>query len=418
MKVYINTTQSNFKALNYTFLLFCKNKNIQPEFVINENECDVNIDPEAIENSLFIDKNFYIKVFQNKEKVAFHEIDHRDKLTQAFYLINSLDEQFWPSIDEIGRYNYSASLQLRNKNILSNHVQILFDEVFELINAKFNLKQYSFQSRVFLSHDVDNIYGGWKEDGFAALKSNNYKVFLDLLIKHLLQQPHWLTIDKIMKIHDEYDLKSTFFWIVNKGKAKNGLYNADYKFSSEIITKQRQKIITKGFENGLHKSVSDETFASEIKKFGNQPFSNRNHYLRFSLPEHYHQIEESGIKVDCSLGFAEHYGFRNNYGLPFQPFDILNNKKFSFVEVPLHLMDRTFYNYLKIPVHKVADQCIEFIENNKTNCILSVLWHNNFFESIKYKGYLEEYKKILFYLYESKIRSISPQEIFENYKIN
>jgi hypothetical protein len=81
-------------------------------------------------------------------------------------------------------------------------------------------------------------------------------------------------------------------------------------------------------------------------------------------------------------------------------------------------MDRTFYNYLKIPVHKVADQCIEFIDNNKTNCILSVLWHNNFFESIKYKGYLEEYKKILFYLYESKIRSISPQEIFENYKIN
>jgi hypothetical protein len=418
MKVYIDTSQAHFKALRYIFLVFCKNKNINPIFVDNVNESEISIDPEASENILFIDKEFYTKIFLKKEKVAFHEIDYRDKLTQAFYLINSLDEHFWPKLDSISRYSYSSSLQYKNKNILSNHVQLLFDEVFEMIDAKINIKHFSFQSRVFLSHDVDNINGGWKEDGFAALKTNKYGVFFKLLIKHILQQPHWLTIDKIMKIHDEYDLKSTFFWIVNQGKSENGLFNADYNFSSEKIKKERQKIETNGFENALHKSVSEETFKSEINKFGHQPFSNRNHYLRFNLPDHYRKIEESRIKVDCSLGFAEHFGFRNNYGQPFQPYDIFNNKSFSFVEMPLHVMDRTFYNYLKTPVNKVAEQCIQFIENNKINCVLSILWHNNFFESIKYAGYLEEYKKILFYLYESKIRSISTKEIFETYKIN
>jgi hypothetical protein len=241
---------------------------------------------------------------------------------------------------------------------------------------------------------------------------------MKIIIQLILSKPHWLNIDKILNIHSEHDLKSTFFWIVNKGQTEGGLVNADYNYSSRTIKQQVDLVVKAGFENALHKSVSNESYSSETQKLGFTPFANRNHYLKFNLPQHYKNINSSGIKVDCSLGFAEHFGFRNNYGLPFQPFDIENNKAFDFVEVPLNLMDRTFSNYMKIPVNQVAENCIEFIENNNTNCVISILWHNNFFSSIKYNGYLEAYKKILVYLYESKISSISTKEIYETYKIS
>lgn len=418
MKVYIDKNECYFEAVKYTFNIFSQNKGLPVTFVETESECTIKLNQGSNPNSLFIDQNFYTTIFKEKRAFKFIDIDSRDKISQAFYLINSLHECYFPKFDSIGRYLYSESLQYLNNSITNNSVQKLFDEIFESISKITSCKEKINPSRVFISHDIDNINSGWKEDGFAALKKGKPLELIKIIAAFITNKPHWMNIDKIINIHSEYDLKSTFFWIVNKGLADVTLSNADYNFSSQKIQNQLQLVNENGFENGLHKSVSNESYTSEIKKLGFTPLANRNHYLKFNLPQHYKNIHESGIKVDCSLGFAEHFGFRNNYGLPFQPFDIENNKAFDFVEVPLHLMDRTFSNYMKIPVNQVAEKCIKFIENNNTNCIISILWHNNFFSSIKYDGYLEAYKKILVYLYESKISSISTKEIYETYKIS
>jgi len=86
------------------------------------------------------------------------------------------------------------------------------------------------------------------------------------------------------------------------------------------------------------------------------------------------------------------------------------------VEIPLHVMDRTFY-YLKTPKDKIAEKVIDFFEDNKYNCTLSLLWHNNFFNSIKYDGYFQEYKKIIAYLYENDFKSLSQEEIITKHLI-
>lgn len=418
MKVYIDKNECYFEAVKYTFNIFSQNKGLSVTYVETETEATIKLKQSFDSNSFFIDQNFYTAILKEKRPIKFDEIDNRDKLSQAFYLINSLQEYYFPKFDSIGRYIYSESLQYQNNSITQNTVQKLFDELFESISKITSCKEKVKPSRVFISHDIDNINNGWKEDGFTAIKKGKPLELIKILAGSITNKPHWMNIDKIISIHSEYDLKSTFFWIVNKGVADLNLSNADYAFSSKKIQNQLELVNEMGFENGLHKSVSNESFESEIKKLGFTPLANRNHYLKFNLPQHYKNINDSEIKVDCSLGFAEHFGFRNNYGLPFQPFDIENNKAFDFVEVPLHLMDRTFSNYMKIPANQVAKKCIEFIENNNTNCVVSILWHNNFFSSIKYDGYLEAYKKILVYLYESKISSISTKEIYETYKIN
>ncbi|MBK9566004.1 MAG: hypothetical protein IPO37_12730 [Saprospiraceae bacterium] len=69
--------------------------------------------------------------------------------------------------------------------------------------------------------------------------------------------------------------------------------------------------------NGLHKSSLDYNFITELDHLGFETDRNRFHYLKFSLPDGFDQLESSKIKYDFSLGFPNQIGYRNNFGLPF-----------------------------------------------------------------------------------------------------
>jgi hypothetical protein len=238
-------------------------------------------------------------------------------------------------------------------------------------------------------------------------------VLLNLIAFELAQKPHWKNIDRIIKINSEYDIKSTFFWLVNKGRGLNEIQNADYDIKRES---QLLKLVEeKKFINGLHKSCSVDSMNEELDKLGltNCPY-NRYHFLKFSTQRDWNELSESKIQLDCSLGFAEHYGFRNSYGKAFQPFDFLNDKPLKFIEAPLNFMDGTFHKYMKIKTEKIADIIIEFYEKNEYNCNFSLLWHNTYFTNYKYNSFIEEYKKVLGYIYENKVECLTPEELIKD----
>ena len=138
------------------------------------------------------------------------------------------------------------------------------------------------------------------EDGFNVLKKGRVDQFFKMLLRVAIGRPDWLNIDKIMKLESEYDCKSVFFWIVNKGKINDRERNADYSFHSKSIQKQFHRVADNGFENGIHKSISPQTFKEEFVKFGKLPISNRYHYLKFRLLEPT-RYRECGLKIDASL---------------------------------------------------------------------------------------------------------------------
>jgi hypothetical protein len=267
-----------------------------------------------------------------------------------------------------------------------------------------------------LSHDIDTVFGAIKEDGFNVLKKGRFDLFLKMLLNVAMGKPEWLNMDKIMKLESAYDCKSTFYWIVNKGNIDAIQKNADYDFQSSQIQNHFKKVNEDGFDNGLHKSLSPETFDSELQKFGSKPLGNRYHYLKFNLPDGYSQIENAGIALDASLGFSEQWGFRNSYGLPFNPYNFEKKSHYNFVEVPLNVMDRTFFSR-RMNLKVVENDIFTFFDSNKQNAVLSILWHNNFFTEYKYSGYLSLYKKILAYIKENNFGTITPLEIINKYKI-
>ena len=428
IKVYVEAGQSFSSPIAYIWRIFSHNKKIQFSFINNKSESDVIIDSSQ-------ESNFPVHV-QFYKDIALGKFDHSnyfksdcliqslygqpDYLASCFYMINSMQEFSSKEVDEMNRFKYEASYQHKFDNIRINLVQKYFDLLFDKLQDLniISSPKKSRDSKIFLSHDVDSVYGALIQDGFTAIKNGDIGSLFRLFFQSATGRPSWLNMDKIMKMESEYDFISTFYWIVNKGKFAEGIMNADYTTQEPRIKRMIKEVAENGFENGLHKSVSHESFNTEILKAGFPVFTNRYHYLKINLPNSFNEIEQSGVKVDSSLGFAEHYGFRNSYGLPFQPYDFKNQQSYSFVEVPMIVMDRTFFSYLHTPVDSVAKTIINFFEKNNSNTVFSLLWHNNFFESIKYRGYTEEYKKILSFLYERKFTTTNAREMYTDYFIS
>lgn len=423
MKVYIKPNTSYYSAIKYVLKLIEKNQNISFLFVESASKSEIIWD-HTHSNSEFIllefydglqkkDFNFNHQQIFKTEQTVIDKTGKEDIIATIFYMVNSLQElnPNINSLDKFGRFKYEASYQSKYKSIEENLVQKKINTFCESHQIKGTKRRSTF----FISHDIDTMYGSILEDGFWAVKNFKISTILKLIIWEISRKPHWKNIDKIVNIDSEYDIRSTFFWLVNKGVGVNNIKNADYNISKEqaLLNYVNQF----GLTNGLHKSCTETSINDELKKEKNLSNYNRYHFLNFLPHKDWKKISDSDLEFDSSLGYAEHFGFRNSYGSAFQPFNIEENKPYDFIEAPLNFMDGTFNRYMKIPTNKLADIIIEFYEKNPYYCNFSLLWHNTYFTDYKYNSFIDEYKKIIAFIFENKIESITPKELIKENKI-
>jgi hypothetical protein len=345
-----------------------------------------------------------------------------DLLGTAFYLVNCLQE-YGPLAkcsDQYGRFMPEYSLQGKYGLHKRNFAGECFDKLAAVTPKLSHIKRPDKPSRILLTHDIDLIPHGLLEDGKALLMRGRFDLLFLLLVRHVLSGPSWADLDKIMDIHDEYGMKSVFFWLVEQGKSKSPftgatIENSDYEFNSARLKAQRDRIQKRGFENGLHKSAGNFPFLQEMSRFENKTAYNRNHYLLYRLPDHYDLVEEAGLKVDCTVGFAGSYGFRNSYSQPFMPFNMQQRRPYRFLEVPVNLMDTTFKTYLGESPENTRKLITDFLDRHRTNSVLSLIWHNNMFFKYKNGEWLVQYKLILDYLRHNGIRSVLLKDLYDEY---
>lgn len=421
--VFIRPNQIYSEPIRYVLDTMSRSFSLILKYEENKEICNIIFD-DRDSNSSIVNVEFYTNILQ-KRNFSHHyyftnrplmfvgdNVQNPDYIGTIFYMINCFQEfDQNPNTnlsDEFGRFKYTSSFQYKFNCITENLVYNYFKFFLESKNIKFELKVK--KSRVFLSHDIDSVNGSFLQDGLWAFKRGRLDILALLIFKEILKNPDWKNIDLINKIHDEHGLKSTFFWLAtNKVDKVNRIKNSDYSL------RELKSLSNKSCINGLHKSCLNLSINEELKILPFQTNINRYHFLNFQLPKAWDDIEQSNLVLDASLGFAEHFGFRNCFSLPFQPYNLSLKKSYNFLIVPLNVMDGTFQKYLKIPTQDTARHIIDFFEINKTNAIISILWHNTFFSNYKYKGFLNEYKKILFYLNENEITSINPSEMIELY---
>ena len=420
MNVYVKKNTSYYYPVIYVIKIIEKNRNIKFNLLDGAENAKIIWDDKK-DNSEIIALEFYRNLSNNLNDINHEKLfssspiitnqnKEEDLIATIFYLINSLQE-IEPNdedLDNLGRFKFSASYQFRFNNVNENLVEKLMDEFC----AKHSITGKKNDSVFFISHDIDNIYGSFLEDGFWALKRMKIGVILKLIIFEITKNPHWRNIDKIIKINNTHDIRSTFFWLVNDGLSKNGIKNADYNLNKERLL--INLVENSNNVNGLHKSSYEMSINEELIKGNIKTKYNRYHYLKFLPHQDWEKISKSSLNFDSSLGFAEKCGFRNSYGKAFQPFNIKKNKPYDFIEAPLNFMDRTFHKYMKIPTDQIGKTIIEIVEKNPKNCDFSLLWHNTYFTDYKYNTFIEEYKKIISFIYEAKIKCVTPDQLIKS----
>jgi len=80
-------------------------------------------------------------------------------------------------------------------------------------------------------------------------------------------------------------------------------------------------------------------------------------------------------------------------------------------------MDTTYLFYQKKSGDMFANDVIDFVEKNRFNCVLSLLFHNNYLSDYKYKEYLKAFKRLLSYFYENQYECITEKEIIDTYYV-
>lgn len=425
VKVYIQNDPLFFNKVKWVMNLIGQYADTAYHYVFEEIHSDISIGSDT-KYDIKIDLTFFNRLENGDTRwksILPNGSLYYDKngkvctIESIFYLVNCIQELNLETsdLDQYGRFKYSASLQkhygIAEQNLVGQIIDKLIDQYPLLANKNGKPK---FKSQFYLSHDIDILHSGWKIEAYLAAKKLDFKLFTRVLLDKLNGKPFYNNIEEILSLESGYDIQSCFYFLPAQGKDKNGIMNADYSISDlNNLCKLVQK---NGNEFGLHKSSFDSSFREEMALFTDKVEQNRYHYLKFQTHKAWKEINAAGLKTDASLGFAEHIGFRNSYGLPFTPFDMENDKPFSFVEIPLHIMDVTLSKYMQLSKDVIFENIKHFIESQKFNSVISLLWHNNMMTTFRNRSFLDLYIKILELI--DPTHFTTPFEIYSKYKYN
>lgn len=245
-----------------------------------------------------------------------------------------------------------------------------------------------------------------------------------LLPKFNQPNPYW-TFDIIRATEQKYRVKSTFFFL-NESLRSNlfapktwKLSLGRYSIADKKIVRIIKKLEKRGFEIGLHGSFwsfSDKALLAKEKIgleeiLGKKIYGVRQHYLNLDLPQTWQLQHEVGLVYDASFGFKGKTGFRDNQ---YQPFFPLKN---NFLVIPLVIIEDNLFSEAGFKPVKIWQRCLQLINQAESRQgLLSLLWHNQFFNDKEFPGFLEIYEKIIVECQKRNAWFGTGKEIYEIFK--
>ncbi|MBO2009099.1 DUF7033 domain-containing protein [Hymenobacter negativus] len=334
-----------------------------------------------------------------------------DIISAAFYLLSGWQEYFLDTRDRHGRFPYAASVQKQYGFVALPVVNYYFDV---LKTAVEHVSGQRLQTRrwagaapfaAFITHDIDNLRSGWKAPAKAALKQGQLLRFGQQLWRHLTQPDAWDNLETVADTVASYGARSTFFMLLERRPGVDGTPNADYAITPAL--RQRLQLLKQqGSEICLHGSIGTAAdvahLGREVKILQPDTQGLRFHYLRWEPRSTPNLIDAAEcFRYDSTLGFAEHFGFRNSYCHPFFPFNFATGEAHTFLEIPLNVMDATLHhpNYLQLQPQDIMPALQPMLaEVERFVGVATVLWHNDHFDPANTVTGPRQFAEIMGYL--------------------
>ena len=336
-----------------------------------------------------------------------------DLISAAFYLLSGWQEYFSDARDRHGRFPYAASVQQQYGFVALPVVNYYFDV---LKTAVEHVTGRALQPRnwaacapfaAFITHDIDYLRSAWKAPAKAALRQGKLLKFGQLMWQYLTQSDAWDNLEAVAAATAAYGARATFFILPERRPGADGTPNADYGISPAL--RRRLKVLQKqGCEIGLHGSIGTAVdalqLARELAQLPPGTVGLRFHYLRWEPCQTSAILDAAEhFSHDSTLGFAEHFGFRNSYCQPFYPFDFATGTGHDFLEIPLNVMDATLHhpNYLQLRAEEILPVLRPMLaEIEKFGGVATILWHNDHFDPANTVTGPRQFAEIMDYLHQ------------------
>lgn len=308
-----------------------------------------------------------------------------DLVAAAAWWLAGLQEQAGAARDRHGRFPFAVSLQAalgdRPGGPLRPAVDAYRRRLAEALRAAgietpgrtWGGKHWA----VALTHDLDAVRTRRLRAWFGELRRGRIG---EALRRSLGPDRRRASIDQLRALAKTHGAAATFFvkpgaWAPEDvpGGLEPGLVGRLRRWEGE------------GHEVGWHPGYGThgrtDRLAEErerfIRAFGRTPRLARTHFLRWTEPETPRQLAASGVRVDSTLGFAEHEGFRRGTALPFRVFDAEADAPLELWEMPLAVMDTTLTQYRDLGSAGQAEALRRaFAAARASGGVAGVLWHN------------------------------------------
>jgi len=318
-----------------------------------------------------------------------------DFIFSIFFFLSGYYEHINPHIrDGHGRFPGIASFQML-QNILeipvvNQYVRLLVN-LIRKTGIRAEIRSQYRKSYFSLTHDIDNL---------SASIYTKAKDFQKNKKLRNLTKNHF-DVNRLIEFERTLGINGSYYFMLSKD------YGAGYDLSrnKKLISELANSIRSVGSNTGLHYSYwtlekgIDKNLLIELGIIlGETPKNGRHHFLRFDVDRSYSILDDTGILVDSSGGFADLIGFRFGTSWPFRPYDFVNKQAHKVWEIPLLVMDGTLENtkYMNFKPEEASARISRLMSVvSEYGGIFSLLWHNSSFEYGEWKKWEWVYLKTL-----------------------
>ena len=329
--------------------------------------------------------NFHKAFFETQGDFPF------DIFAASFYLLSRYEEYLPHRTDEYGRYAHTNSLAFREKFLEQPLVNIWLQEFKKVLVQKFpGIRFRRGNFKCILTYDIDIAYSYLKKGfrrtigGFARsmIKGNWAEVNNRWEVLRGRKKDPYDCFEWLDAWHLYCRLRPYFFFLVAK---KPSLYDKNIPANNPSF-KKLVEYYAASYKVGLHpswQSGDDPALLKEEYEWlevvaDKEIIHTRQHYIRFTLPQTYRRLIETGLQKDFSMGYGSINGFRASVCSSYNWYDLEKEESTPLILFPFCFMDANSLYEQKDTPQQAYTQLVHYYEmvKNLKGVFISI-WHNS-----------------------------------------
>ncbi|MEM6644731.1 MAG: polysaccharide deacetylase family protein [Bacteroidota bacterium] len=359
-----------------------------------------------------------------------------DWVACAFFWLSGWQEHVIDTRDEHDRFPYTASYQARWRTATVPAVDVyrtLWKTDLEAAGLPVQQRQWGGRDWALAStHDIDYVRK-WRpgivyRESVEYLLLNRRRVSLNERVLRFAGAARMAATQPdpcraaLYRIAEEVKRRGGTATYYLKAAAR---HDRDVGYRLPPLRRFLRHLLADGFEVGLHPSYLshiDATFVQEekarLEEVLETPLTSiRQHYLRYDPRRTPQMHAATGFRVDSTLGFARHEGFRHGTCQPFRLFDVTQMTPLDVWELPLCLMEGTLFVLRGLSAEDAwaaTERLLETVRRYRGMAVM--LWHNDLWDDLDFPEWGPHFVRTLDYAHAQDARIECNSKLLRSWK--